>query len=304
MTIGFNSEGIHAMPMDEAGDGTGTPGAGGGAPSGDGAAGASGTSDWLSSVSNEELRSWGATKGWTGVEGALQSARHLETMIGAPADQVVRLPQGGIQFGTEDHRTLMGRLGMPASGADYDMAIPDNLSVDENYMNWARETFHKAGLTGEQAKFLNNAHSEFMGNFLTSENNSQEANLEAGDQNLRQAWGNGYNSMIAQGTAAVNALGITGPMLDGMEAAIGYEATMKWAADLGGRLGEDKFVAGGQGPDGGGFNHGMTPEQGQAAWNAKLGDQAFVKALQDRMHPGHKQAMKEKSDLFKVIHPE
>ena len=48
----------------------------------------------------------------------------------------------------------------------------------------------------------------------------------------------------------------------------------------------------------------MTPEKAKAVYAEKLKDEGFKKALLDRSHPSHKQAMAEKAELFKVIYPE
>lgn len=248
-----------------------------------------------------ELRTWGEAKGWTDITGVMQSARHLETMVGAPAEQVVRLPQGGLDPSTDAGREMFQRLGMPVNAADYDLGVPEGGQLDESYGAWARETFHKLGLTKDQAQKLGAAHNEFIAGQDQAFEDSATLDVQAGEQQLQREWGNGMPGELMKGKAAIQALGLTGEMVDGIEEAIGYAETMKWAAKIGGRLGEDSFVNN-EGGDGA-FNTGMTPEKAKQLWTTKMGDENFVKALTDRMHPNHKSAMKEKADLFKVIYP-
>lgn len=285
------------------GEGDGAGGAGGTGAGGDGdaggAGGAGGEGSWLDSVSNVEIKQWAEKKGLSGVETALSSYRQLESMMGAPAEQLVRIPDGGLSLDSPD----WARLGAPADPKDYAFEVPEGMQADEGMQEFARKAFHAAKLNPQQAKAMNEAFNEMQMGNAKQDAETYSAEVATGEQNLKKDWGQGYEAKMGKARAAAQTLGMSKEIVDSIEVELGYEGTMKYLADLGERIsGEDSFAEGGGGGPGGGGA--MTPDQAKAAWEAKMKDETFMKAWLDKSHPYHETAIQERSQLYRLMFPQ
>ncbi len=254
----------------------------------------------MDSIQNPELRTWAETKGWKDPGAVVQSAQHLEKMLGGGVDGLVRVGPSGLDLNSTAPETF-AKLGVPASAADYNLELPAGQQLNESAVDWARGQFAEAKLTNQQANKLLSNFIDFENQQVQARNDALDANRAAGDQTLQREWGAAYNTMVQQGRAAIRTLGMSDEAITGMEQTIGYEATMKWAAEIGGKLGEKALVdtSGAEALDAA-----MTPDRAKQQYEKKLEDAEWVKALMDRRHPGHKAAIAEKADLFAVMYPE
>lgn len=251
------------------------------------------------SIQDEGLRSWVQTKGLKDAESAVKTAFNLEKLVGAPADEVLRLPKAGDADG---RKALFTKLGMPESADKYEFSVPDGMPVDENFQKWAKESFHKANLTGDQAKVVNEAWNEYIQAQTTAHNEAAALDATNGTNQLKTEWGNGFERQMNIASNAARQLGFEADTLNAMQSAMGYAATIKFMATLGAKLGEDNFVQGENSQQG--FHSQMTPDQAKAAYNKLLTDEGFNKALTNNQHPGHKDALARKEALFKLMYPE
>ncbi len=245
------------------------------------------------------LREYVKTKGWDGFESTVKSYQNAEKLIGADPNTIVRLPKAG---DAEAQRALYARLVMPEAADKYDIDQSADLPLDANYMQWARGEFHKLGLSNDQAKNLTTAHNEYIRQALAQEAKDYELGVQSDAAALKREWGGGYDRMMLRAEAAVKALGFTGEMIDGLEQAVGYAGVMKFMAELGAKVGEDKLPSGDGKP--GGFSGALTPQEAKAQWDQALLDTNFRAALTDRDNPGHKAAKQKQSDLFAIMYPE
>ena len=246
------------------------------------------------SFTDAGLKDWSAKKGWSNVESLAKSAHSLEQMIGAPADEVVRLPKNADPATV---RGILSRLGMPDTADKYEIAKnPDGLPINENFTAWTRETFHKLGLTTAQAKDLSGAYVKFETDMRAQAEKDYQIGVDADDKALRTEWRAGYDTQMAKGQNAARALFKDHPeAIDAIETAIGYGPTMRLFADLGAKLGESGFVNGS--PSNPNFAATMTPAEAKAEWSKVAIDPGFAAALMNRQHPGHKAALEKKSAL-------
>lgn len=254
---------------------------------------------WTSHISDEGLRSWAETKGWQDVTSAVKSARHLESMVGAPAEEVVRIPS---QMDDETFSSVMSRLGRPESPDGYELT-PAGQDADEDFMGWFKNTAHSANLTKAQAAQMQSAYDEYVMQRQDQELQSHQANVLAEDKALQKEWGNGYDKNIRKAQMAAQTLGLDEDALTALEYAKGYGATLNWLTSMADALGEDNFVSG-EGGGGQNFGTNLTPDEARAAISRLHGDPAKMKALQDNMHPEHKAVMEERKRLFAVAYPE
>ncbi len=240
------------------------------------------------------VKEWAEGKGWKSPEAVVKSAMNLEKMVGAPAEQVLRIPQEGDVEGWAKARQ---QLGAPAEATAY--TVP-GLGEDEAsvaYGDVMRAAFHKAGLTQEQVDTIVGAGNEFVEGQESSREEDYKRTVEVQTRELQAEWGNGYERMMAIGRQASQRLGMTEEMISGMESAVGYAETIKFLSSLGERLGEDRYVEGNG-------NAALTPAQAKVAWETFKSDPNNIKALMNKGHAGHAAAMAKKQEIFAVMYPD
>ncbi len=239
-------------------------------------------------------------RGWKDANSVLKSAMNLEKMIGAPAEEVVRVPANADE---ETLRSVYSKLGMPDTPDGYEFN-QDGPMADENLQGPMKELYHKAGLTKAQAAILEQgagALSEHLGN---QDAEAYQATIAAQDKELQKEFGNAYNKQISIAQQAAEQLGFNGDILNAIESAVGYKETIKFMAGLGSYLGESRFVDGNGGGEGGNFGMSSSPEQAKNAWATFQSNPEKVKALNDKMHPNHKAVLEEKNRLFSLMYPD
>jgi hypothetical protein len=237
-------------------------------------------------------------KGWQGPQDVIKSYRGAERMIGKNPDQLLELPRADDPVG---FRALAARLGMPETPDKYDFGLPKDAQLNEPYAKWAKDTFHKVGLTAAQAKQLvaeNEAWSQAQSQQASDD---YERNTAADKQALLREWGGGHERMLNAAKTAANSLGFTAEMVSALEQQMGYAGVMKFFNGLGMKMSEDGFEGGTHG--GGSFSGTMTPAEAKAQWEAMKLDTVQQKALLDSSHPGHKAAKEKQSKLFAVMYP-
>ena len=253
---------------------------------------------WYDSVANAETKTWVAQKGWSSMDAALESGRHLEKLIGAPADEVVRLPKNPDEAAV---RGVLSRLGLPETPDKYEIATVEGVPVDPEYAKWAQDIFHKVGLTASQAKALSTENATYVKQAMEKQEADYKANVAADTAALQSEWRNGYENQINKAKTAASQLGFTGEMVDAMESTVGYANTMKFFANLANKLGEDKFI-GAEGPTGKNFETGMTPAEAKVEYERLVADPAFSTALLNKEHVNHKSAVAKKAQLHSIMH--
>lgn len=249
---------------------------------------------FYSGFEDASVKEWAEGKGWKSPEAVVKSAMNLEKMVGAPAEQVLRIPQDGDVEGWAKARQ---QLGAPAEAGAYEVPGLGEDETSAAYGDAMRGAFHKAGLTQEQVDIVMGAGNEFVAGTETAAKEEYERAVTAQDNELKAEWGNGYDRQMAIGRNAAQRLEFSEDVIDGIEKAVGYAETVKLMAKLGEKMGEDKYV---QGEGGTGT---YTPAQAKVAWNTFQSDPNNMKALLDKRHAGHASAMSKKAEIFAVMYP-
>ena len=257
------------------------------------------TGAFWETVQDPNLRTFAQTKGWQDAESVVKSAFNAEKLIGAPADEMLRVPKNA---GLTEFRQVGQRFGLPESPDKYDLPTGENLPADEGYLSHMKNAFHELGIPASVAKALAEKNNEYQQQNMEKISADYNAKATAEDQDLRREWGNGYERQMALAKTAAKQLGLDGEVIDAIEIAKGYAGTMKFLAELGVKTGEDTFVAGET--ERSGFHGQMTPAEAKAAWASMQGNQEESKALRDKMHPNHKFVVEKKANLFKIMFPE
>lgn len=247
-------------------------------------------------IGDADLKGWVQGKNWSDISAMATSHRNLEKMIGAPAEEIVRL---GRAPDAETIRNLQTRLGLPDDASEYEIVTTEGLPVDQGFMDAMRSAFHKQGFTADQVKGFTKDYADYMSAVVTQQGKDYAANAAAEDAQLRQEFGNGYDTQLNRASTTANLLGFTPEVIDAMESAMGYGNVIKFFAGLSSKFSEDNF-RGGEGSTSG-FGFTMTPAEARSEWNRLSADPAFSKALMDRTHPQHKDAVTKKSQLMELM---
>lgn len=250
-------------------------------------------------MADPEVGAYVQNKGWQSPADVIRSYQGAEKLIGRDPSTLLVMPRAD---DPEGQRALYTKLGMPESPDKYELDQPKDLAVDDGYMAWARDAFHKIGLTAAQAKALTTQHNEFLRARFEQQAKDYELNADADAKTLQREWGGGYERQMTLAKSAANSLGFTGEMIDAMEQAVGYGGVMRFFAELGQKLGEDNFVS--QDTRAAHFSNMLTPAEAKVQWDQAKLDPNFTKALTDRSHPGHAAAKEKQAKLFAVMFPE
>lgn len=238
-------------------------------------------------------------KGWKSPADVMNSYRNAEKVIGKDPSTLLTMPRPDDPAG---FRSVMQKLGLPETPDKYEFAAPpDGMKPDDGYLTWARSTFHELGLTAGQVKALSGKHNEYVAGILAQQQKDYELSVTSDKAALLSEWGGGHERMMASAKHAASTLGFTPEMIDAMEKSVGYAGTYKFFADLGKKMGESKFIVGGDKP---GFEGQMTPAEAKAELDSMKLDPNVKAALFDKTHPGHKAAVEKQQRLYKICYPE
>lgn len=234
-----------------------------------------------------ETQGFFKNKGWDAkphgeVLGALaNSYREAEKFLGAPKDELVRLPKATDAEAVKAFRLKIGAGEKPEDYDFKDVKYADGTELNEDFVTMMRNTFVAKGVAKDDALEIVKSVVKFIDDSDASEATVRLGKIAAANDELRKSWGNNMeaNTFIAKQAAAK--LGLDKEVLEAME----QVSPVKFAQALlkiGQMMGEDNFVkspAHGKGV--------MTTDQAAArlsqltadtAWAAKLaaGDTAAL----------------------------
>jgi hypothetical protein len=240
------------------------------APADGGQGGAPAAGNWIEAIPDADLKGWAQNKGFKEPTDALNSYRNLEKLMGADkAGRTVVLPakwDDAAEVGA-----FYEKLGRPKDPGGYTMPKE---GVDADMAKWAQSTFHEAGLTPRQAELVIGKWQEMIGGKAAATQEAYQARVAQESEALKGEWGAAYNDKLAQAKSAAKSFGVDPETVDKLENALGFGGLMKFFAEIGARIGEDKMVSG---TTNGSFNGAMTPEQARAEIQRLRGDNEFVR---------------------------
>lgn len=258
-------------------------------PSAEGGAPAPASTAWYSKLDAD-------TQGWLENKGlklddpsavlpkAVDGFRNAEKFVGVPADELVRVPK---ETDAEGWAKVFNKLGRPAEPKDYDLAVPEG--GDPNITEWAKATFHEAGLTAKQARIISEKFNGMTQGRMEQNKEVYAANIARETEALKAEWGAAYDQNINVARQATRAFGLDTATIDKLEGAFGFAGLMKFMINLGGKIGEDKFHSGEGSPGFGALTPGQAMDKLSALksdpqWSARyLAGAAAEKAEMDRL---------------------
>lgn len=284
---------------------TGDPAAQG-TPPGSGAQGNLPT-DWRASLP-EDLRSekvFEAIKGkdWSEAGPTLaKSYVAAQRMVGAE-----KLVLPGEKATPEELAAFYTKLGRPETPDKYSYQLPEGVKPEQLNKavldGWLKE-LHEAGVPAKQADRIV---SKYLKDELTARNQQEQMRAKTTQEwelQLKQDLGAKYDENVNYAKWALKEFGDKEgnliKMLD--ETKLGsHPAIVKFFAQVGARMADDKARGGGGGPR---FDGAVsTPAEAQAALNAFNNNEEKQKALWDPRHARHDEIVKEREHLFKTAFP-
>jgi hypothetical protein len=223
---------------------------------------------WLPNADPETV-GYVQNKKWSDPGAMLTSYKHLETMVGAPADQVIRLPK---EDTPEAWSQVFDRLGRPKTADDYEIPMPEQ-GGDEEYAKSFKAWAHELGLSTKQAKALAEKNNEYIAKVMGAQQETSTAQMTEQVNGLKKEWGQAFEQNSAIVEQVADKFGMDENQLLSLKAAMGPAGAMKFLHNIGTRLGEDAFVGNGSGA---GFQGALTPGQAQAKIAELRGDPTWV----------------------------
>lgn len=224
------------------------------------------STEWTSGFA-EDLKGYVTTKGFKDPAAVVDSYRNLEKLVGVK-DKLLQVPDNlGDDKAME---SVWNRLGRPEKPEGY--AIE---SKDEAFGKWAKETFHKAGLTSNQAKAVLDQYNSYMEAQNQQFEGTLKAEYEQKTNALKTEWGSAFDQNVNMAKAAAKQFGIDAETVNKLEGAMGFAQTMKFLQTIGSKIGEAAYVSGSSSAN----NTILSPSQAKDQISAKSKDPEFFKKL-------------------------
>jgi hypothetical protein len=203
---------------------------------------------------------------------AIRAHREAERLIGAPANEMLRMPKPTDEVGT---KAFWGRLGAPDTKEGYDLSgvkFADGTALDAGFVDQLRTAADQFHLPKDAAAHMAQSFVKFMEGADAAEAAETAAALVNEKAALAKNWGANFeaNKFVAQ--SAARALGIDPETVAALESQVGYSKVMEMFRNIGSKIGEDKFVSGGVGAS----NGVMTREQAVSRKADLMKDSAWV----------------------------
>lgn len=224
--------------MADAGAGTGDAG---------GAAGA-GEKPWFDGL-DAEVKGYVTTRGLDKknpteafVE-AYKSHKEAEKFVGAPANEVIRLPK---EANAPEWQQVHERLGKPKDAKDYDFAAVKRAGdkpLDQALTDTLRQAAFDANLNKDGATRVATALVKHLDGIDSAVAAAEADKLATEKATLKKNWGTNEAANMVVAQAAVRALGVEPEAVAALEKAVGYAKVMDMFRNIGSKIGEDKFVS-------------------------------------------------------------
>ena len=179
---------------------------------------------WTDTLSNED-RAHAATKGWDRLDDAAaalaisKSYRELERIRPAPAE-------------------------VPKTAAEYKFNFGEGKNVDGEFVDFARGLALDLKLPVDAANTLATRLLTWGEAAEAAEATANAANLAAGQERLKSAWGAEYDNKTVVAARALEAMNLSKEIVDAIGAQIGVDKLMDTAYTLGTRMGEAPLLKG------------------------------------------------------------
>jgi hypothetical protein len=243
---------------------------------------------WFDSLPDELKTNPGVVR-YDSLEKLVTAKLKLDSHIGVPEDQLIRLPANADAAALAK---VYDRLGRPESADKYELPAAEGLAdLPPEVKKKAQEVFHQIGLNSEQAKALWNLQNEIGLDALRASEGQTAIDTGVAEKTLKAAWGSAYDERLAlaQSYIAANADPELVTFLEQTNLA-SHPQLVRMVGDLVSKIAAPSKLPGAgagrlttQGTP--------TPAEAQTEINQLFGDQQFQAMLNDANHAGHKGAV-------------
>lgn len=247
---------------------------------------------------DQETSGWLENRGLTkldeksAIPELVKGFRNAEKYIGTPADKLVKIPDWDKADKVELDQ-IYSKLGRPNDPKEYNIPVPEGTSPD--FADWAKGTFHEAGLSARQASAVTAKWNEYVAGMMEGDGASKAQAMKDQEAGLRNEWGDAYDKYDSVAANAIQSLGLKDTQLAALRDSLGFDGAMKMFANIGEKIGEAQYVSG----EGRGGNGPMTPAQAVSKISQLQGDKEWV----SKYLAGNVESRNEMERLMKMAYP-
>jgi hypothetical protein len=258
---------------------------------------------WHQGLIEPEVLGHAQNKGWDvsdpGKFAAAAAKAHMgaERLIGAPADQVLRLPKDAND--KAGWNGVWTRLGRPPEAAGYDFAEvkhADGTAISPELDAAIRNSAFDAGLSKDGASAVAKSVVKQMDDARKTAESQAQAKIAEEKQALDKNWGANRDANLFLAKQAAQKLSIDPEAIAALEKMdkVGYAKVMEMFRDLGVKMGEARFITGGNNPNNPSI---MSVDQAKARKSELLADSVFQK----KYLAGDSEARREMTSINTII---
>lgn len=226
---------------------------------------------------------------------AAKAHHEAEKLIGAPPDQVVRIPKDAND--KDGWGKVYARLGVPADAKEYDFSgvkFTSGEALDGEFTTALQSFSGEQHFTKDQASAVARFLTKQIEQADASEAAEYTAKLMAEKASLKTNWGANHNANTVVAQNAAEKLGVKAEEIAALEKTIGYARVMEMFRNVGSRIGEDKFIRDG-GASGG--SQVMTKEGAQSRLDMLQTDVEWL----ERFNKGGARERQEFDNLTRLV---
>lgn len=243
------------------------------------------TADWRASLP-DEYKTDPAIKDFKTVPDLIKSYKHAQTLVG-----VDKIPKPKADWKAEQWQAFHASIGVPDSFDKYpDSTVKvDGVEIDPESIVEAKKMFHQLGVLPSAAQKI----LDYRMGMLQREKQAEKAQQDTAVASLKAEWKDQFDLNIQTATAVIKQHG--DPELAGYleKSGLGNNvALIKLLHKFGTMTAEDVSKGGGTAA----FLTGAEAAKNEI--NTLQRDDAFMKALNNSGHPGHKAAVEKWHSLF------
>jgi hypothetical protein len=212
-------------------------GAGAGDAGGDPGAGILNTPEWAASLENVDTKNFIAKKGWESADALVESYRQLESTVGVPEGQILRMKPVEDRDAWHGADGIYAKLGRPDSPEGYDFTqieIGEGVDITEAYRKFAFE--HGSSKSDAEASV------QWFAETVQAAERAQQLGQQAAQTKQLEAtkieWGSDWDVNVATARQGMAALGIDQEIAAAVESQIGTGEFLKRMLTVGRAVGE------------------------------------------------------------------
>ena len=254
----------------------------------------SGGVDWTAIRQSlpEDLRDDKSLATINSVEGLVKGYVHSQKAMGSK----VNVPDK--HASEEDWQQFFHKVGVPSKLEDYEFKAPEDLDVEEDFIEGFKQVGHKAGLLPKQLEQVFKHYTDYVGGLRSQSEEAMQAKYDQDVADLKKEWGEAFDSNAKAANVAFKELlpdeGLRQRLLD--DGLASHPAVVRLLANASKMFKEDVFIGHGEGKLGG-----MTPEEALTKAQDIQGNPEHP--YRNPAHPNHQKAQKEVQDLYSIAYP-